>query len=542
MALEITKLELKTALGQIACHVGDFDGNHERIMKAALATDADLLLLPELCVCGYPPEDLLAYDEFIAMCAWSARRTIKALAAQAPQALHVTLGFPKKDQGQLYNVIQVVHNGKVIAEHKKTHLPNYGVFDEKRYFQAGAKPGFFAVKKQRVALGICHDLWNEQFHDQIKQLSPQLVMIANASPFYLGVQAEREKLTTSLSDKANCDVAYVNRVGGQDEHVFDGGSHYVSNARVTYRAAQFTEQVAVVSPGRIAKQPNEIETIRQALTMGVKDYIAASACTSVFIGLSGGIDSAVVLCIAVEALGANNVKAVLMPSRYTAQMSNDDAIALTRNLDVEHTVIDIQPCIDMLVSAMQSVLTDNLADVALENLQSRMRGLILMGLANHAQGLVLTTSNKSELATGYSTLYGDTAGAFDVLKDVSKSRVYELAKNINQDQEIIPTRIIQRQPTAELREEQLDSDNLPSYAHIDGMLDAIVENLYSPKLASEKFGLADTMTFTKLLTQNEFKRRQVPIGPTLTKRAFGKNWRMPVANYFSFSYSLEDDR
>ncbi len=534
-------MDLKIALGQIACHVGDFEGNHDKIIQAALSTSADLLILPELCVCGYPPEDLLAYDQFIAVCQQSVDRLIQTLADQAPKDLYVTLGYPEAHQGKLFNVMHVICNGKSVAKHRKNHLPNYGVFDEKRYFSAGCEPAVFNLKDQRVALGICHDLWNEQFHNQIVDLHPQLVVIANASPFYLGVQQDRENLTTALSVEAGCDIVYVNRVGGQDEHVFDGGSHYVSNAQVKYRLPMFTEQVAMTSEAMLAKIPTEIELIYRALVAGVKDYVAASKCKIVFVGLSGGIDSAVVLCIVAEALKVQNVRAVLMPSRYTSQMSNDDAKKLADNLSIEYLIVDIQPSVDTTIASLCDTMKRGIADIAMENLQSRMRGLLLMSLANDAQGLVLTTSNKSELATGYSTLYGDTAGAFDVLKDVSKSRVYELAEFINQNKEIIPERIISRPPTAELREAQLDSDTLPSYDHIDGMLEAIVENLQSPRLASAKFGLSDTLTFTKLLTINEFKRRQAPIGPTLTKRAFGKNWRMPVANYFSFSHSLEDD-
>ena len=535
---------IRVALAQMCCLVGDLTGNVRRLVTTAKAVSAntDLLLTPELCVCGYPPEDLLAYDDFIVACEKAVASTIKQVTDHAGPNFHMTLSFPKQLDGQLYNVVQVVNQGRVVAEHRKIHLPNYGVFDEKRYFAEGTELTTFKLQDCKVALAICHDIWAEDFLDRVKVAAPNLLAVVNASPFYLDMQQQRERITTRLSE-TGCAVAYVNHVGAQDEHIFDGGSHYAQAGTVVSRLPMFEESTAIVPDGMgVTALPDEISQIAQALTLGVKAYVDAADGRPVFVGVSGGIDSAVVLCVAVAALGSADVIAVLMPTPITASISIEDGMQLANNLGVKPLNLPITDIYTTNVDQLRSVLGREPSSVALENLQSRIRGTMLMALANDAGGLVLTTGNKNEMATGYATLYGDMAGAFDVLKDVSKQRVYALARHWNKGQEIIPARILSRPPTAELREGQLDSDSLPDYAKLDLMLERIVEGLENPKEVARDLGGPDTLRFTELLERNEFKRRQAPIGPTITHRAFGKGWRMPIANRFSFTEFNSDDQ
>ena len=527
---------LAIRVAQVPFIVGDLDGNVERIVGLAKGSaDVDMLVTPELSICGYPPEDLMAYEEFVMACSTAASKTAEKIAALNLERLHVTIGFPKLIDGKVCNVAQVINNGNVVASHIKNHLPNYGVFDEKRYFKPGSDIGQFTLKGNKIALAICHDIWVDGFAARIRKLGVDLLVVMNASPFYLGVQAEREAATTKISS-AGCDVVYVNMVGAQDEHVFDGGSHYASHGKVAQRLPFCASQAELLSgEGEVCGLPGEIEQVEMALECCVRSYVDASLANSVFVGVSGGIDSAVVLCVAAKALGADKVAAVAMPSRYSSKISSDDAKRLADNLGVTFMEIPIESALKAILESLENSLGRSLAPVAVENIQSRIRGMFLMALANDAEGLVLTTGNKSEMSTGYATLYGDMAGAFDVLKDLSKKRVYELAAHINKNGEVIPERIIKRPPTAELRENQLDSDSLPEYDRLDAILVRVVENLQSPAEVAMELGADDTLLFTKLLEKSEFKRRQAPIGPTVTKRAFGKSWRMPVCNRFSFT-------
>ena len=526
----------RICLAQLGTCVGDFEGNLAQIVEAARAAgDADLLLTPEFGICGYPPEDLVAYPDFIAACASSLKRLTVELAELDKPKLHVVVGLPWREGEHNFNAAVVLNQGRIVARHDKNFLPNHGVFDEKRHFKPGGEIGTFELAGAKVALAICHDIWVAKFAERLAQHQADVLAVINASPFYLDVQADRERHTTALS-KVCPTVAYVNLVGAQDEHVYDGGSHVAVAGKVVQRLADFATKVeAHVAAATVTARLSEIELIERALVTGVAAYCERAGARHVFVGVSGGIDSAVVLWIAAQALGARNVTAVLLPSQITSAMSCEDARELSANLGVGCIEIPIKDAVATKVELLRTALGREPSAVALENLQSRIRGTLLMALANDAGGLVLTTGNKSEMATGYATLYGDMAGAFDVLKDLSKTRVYALARHCNRDSQLIPQRIIERPPTAELAEGQLDSDSLPDYAVLDGILEEVVEKLASPQQLAGSGALgAEVYRFVELLERNEFKRRQAPIGPNITRRSFGKSWRMPVSNRFSF--------
>ena len=526
---------LRICLAQLGTCVGDFDGNLAQIVDAAKqADDSDLLITPEFGICGYPPEDLIAYPDFLAACASSLTRLAHQLEQLEQPELHVIVGLPLREGGHIYNAAVVLNQGKVIARHNKIFLPNYGVFDEKRHFTPGEEVGTFTLKDCKVAMAVCHDIWEGEFAELIAKSNPDLLAVINASPFYLGIQEDRERGTVSLSKKGFA-VAYVNLVGAQDEHIYDGGSHIAIDGKVVHRLPDFAPKVEKFTRKSIvADRLDEVEQIQNALKVGLSTYCVRAKSNHAFVGVSGGVDSAVVLCMAAQALGAENVTAVLLPSKITSKMSGDDAELLASNLGVPSKEIPITEAFEALAKLLSTSLGREPSSLALENLQSRIRGNILMALANDAGGLVLTTGNKSEMATGYATLYGDMAGAYDVLKDLTKTRVYELARYCNRNKEVIPQRIIDRPPTAELREGQLDSDSLPDYPLLDSILESIVEGLSSPQQLARKGHKDEIFRFVELLERNEFKRRQAPLGPTITKRSFGKSWRMPVSNLFSF--------
>lgn len=525
---------LRICLAQLELAVGDFKGNQRRIIAALdAAPDADVVLTPEFSICGYPPEDLVAYPEFIA----AGEKALRAVAAhlRSRPGQHAVVGLPQARDGRLYNVAAVVNGGGVVCEHRKNHLPNYGVFDEKRYFADGEGVGAFELRGQKIALAVCHDIWVEGFASGVAAHRPAWLLALNASPFHLGVQTEREANSRRLS-RLGCDVAYVNKVGGQDEHVFDGGSHVARAGEIAARLPLFTEDVVTFEPAAAAvhEPPPAIGQVAAALQLGVRSYVEAAGAAKAFVGVSGGIDSAVVLALAARALGPERVVAVLLPAAVTAAMSVEDGEALAANLGVQCMRLPIAGVVAAFGERLAEALGREPAAAAVENLQARARGSMLMALANDAGGLVLTTGNKSEMATGFATLYGDMAGAFDVLKDIAKGQVYELAAWLNREAEVIPARVISRPPTAELRENQLDSDSLPDYPALDAMLAHVVEELGAPRELRARHGEAEVRRFVQLLQGSEFKRRQAPIGPTVTKRAFGKGWRMPVANRFAF--------
>ena len=520
------------SLAQLPCIVGDMAGNVDRIMQAVRDCDpgSDLLLTPELSICGYPPEDLLGYRDFLAGCE-SAAADLAALAGRQRPDLHVMFGLPVLRSGRLFNSLRIVRAGRTVAEADKISLPNYGVFDEARYFTPGSEPLILEVEEAMVAVAICHDVWDPQFVQMLAGQRIDLLCVANASPFYLDKQAERERVTARAAGQLGCAVAYANYAGAQDEHIYDGGSHYLAPAGLSLRLGCEPGLASSSAPGRLAALAEPAVQLLSALVAGTRRYVGDSL--PALIGISGGIDSAVTACIAVRAFGAENVLGVLMPSRHTAAVSIEGARSLAANLGIELREIDIEPAVQPIAAGLQSALGCDPAPVALENLQARIRALLLLGLANHHGSMVLTTGNKSEMATGFTTIYGDMAGAYAVLKDVSKTRVYELARLCNRQRQLIPDSIITRPPTAELRPGQLDEDSLPPYDQIDELLARIVEELASPASIAgiEPPVVAD---FLGRLRASEFKRRQAPVGPTVTRRAFGKDWRMPISNSFSF--------
>ena len=534
-------IKLNLCFVQESFQVGDLSTNVSKILDSIKQfADADVIITPEFSLCGYPPEDLVAYPEFILACKKALEQLQSELAKLNNENLHVIVSLPQLIKEEIFNTAVVLNLDKVVALHLKNNLPNYGVFDEKRYFAAGNDIATFKVKDNVIALAVCHDIWVNDYKDKLKKINPDLLIAVNASPFYLQVEKDRLVHTTKIS-KDICDVAYVNMCGAQDEHIFDGGSHYVQNGKAIFQLPQFTQVSSMVTNDYHKTSLSTIEQITKALILGIKSYVTNSSAKRVFVGVSGGIDSAVVLALAQQALGSENVTAVSLPSKITSQMSNDDAKQLADNLNIEYLLIEINDIFTTTLTNLENKLARKLNEVAFENLQSRIRSNILMALANDASGLVLTTGNKSEMATGYATLYGDMAGAFDVLKDINKQRVYELANYLNQETEVIPKRIIEREPTAELQENQFDSDSLPDYSILDKLLEEIVEDLNGPNKLLDKFKRDDILRFVDLLEASEFKRRQAPIGPTITKRAFGKSWRMPVSNKFSFKPYLDEE-
>lgn len=533
------------ALAQINPVVGDIPGNTERVLagvEQARSAGACVVLFPELVLTGYPPEDLLLRPSL-------QQRIEQALARIAAVAtdIYVVVGYPIQRNDQLFNAAGVFFAGKQLAEYHKQCLPNYRVFDEKRYFSAGNAPCIFSVDGVSIALAICEDVWCVEPAIQAQQAGAQLLLVLNASPFHVDKQYERENILLERVRETALPIVYCNAVGGQDELVFDGGSCVVSTTgEVVARAAFFQEeylQIAVTvtdtSVQLLAEKipsaiPETDATIYQALVCGVRDYVNKNGFRGVVLGLSGGIDSALTLAIAVDALGAERVEAVMMPYHYTASISVEDAEAQARTLGVKFSIIPIESA----VQSFSAMLSDRFAieaasahDTTEQNLQARCRGVTLMALSNRNGSLVLTTGNKSEVAVGYCTLYGDMAGGFDVLKDVLKTRVYALCRYRNALSPVIPQRVIDRPPSAELAPNQTDQDNLPPYDVLDAILQRYVENDESAeKIIAAGFAAADVQRVIRLVDLNEYKRRQAAIGPRVTQRGFGRDRRYPITN------------
>ncbi|QGU33563.1 NAD+ synthase [Thermochromatium tepidum] len=523
--------------------VGDVAGNTERLISAAQQARVqgiDLLLCPELVLTGYPPEDLLLRPEFIARV-----ETAVARLQSEVRGLTLVLGYPRASVGGLFNVAGVIRDGALIAEYAKQHLPNYSVFDEKRYFQPGATAVLFEHLGLRFGLSICEDIWWEGPTREAAAAGAQVLLNLNASPFHAGKIAERESLVTQRARTHGLTILYANLVGGQDELVFDGASFVVApDGRITHRARAFTETTLALEldadgvPNTadaepLADWPGEEETIYEALVLGVRDYVQKNGFDGAVLGLSGGIDSALTLTVAVDALGAERVEAVLMPSRYTASMSIEDALEQTRRLGVASRIIPIEPAFRTFLDLLEPVFAGQPADVTEENIQARCRGLILMAISNKSGRILLTTGNKSEMAVGYATLYGDMAGGFAPLKDVPKTLVYRLAGYRNGCAPVIPERVIARPPSAELRPNQTDQDSLPPYDLLDAILkhyieddegvDAIVARGYPPDVVRR---------VARLVDRNEYKRRQAPPGVRISRRSFGRDRRYPITSGF----------
>lgn len=544
---------MRVALGQFNTVVGDLAGNAEKmrqIYAQAVEADVDLLAFPELAICGYPPEDLLYKQHFLRDCSL----TLEKLAADCTDKT-IIVGFAEGKGKKSYNSAAVLQGGKVHKIYRKGMLPNYGVFDERRYFHPGAEPLVINVEGLNIAITICFDIWNIRWLRNFLADTDGVQMILNisASPFHTGKILTREKVINACAKELNCAVAYCNLVGGQDELIFDGRSMFVdSTGRIVAKAKAFDEDlfIADVVPAvnetvqiepmqPAAQQPiDPVDEIYQALVLGTTDYTRKNGFKKVLLGLSGGIDSSVTAAIAVAALGSENVVGISMPSEFNSPETISDAEKLAKNLGIEFHTIPIGPTLAQFHELLQTVEGWNDEGIAYENLQARIRGCILMSLSNRFGSLVLTTGNKSETAVGYSTLYGDTAGGFGIIKDVPKTTVYQLAKHINNisGRQVIPEDVITRPPSAELKPDQKDSDSLPDYDLLDRILKGYIEEDKSvTELITQ--GLPEDVVnkVVRMVDRNEYKRRLSPPGIKITPKAFGKDRRLPITNRYSHS-------
>ncbi len=529
---------LKIALAQINPLVGGIDVNKTKIIKTAQqARDkeaADLVVFPELCITGYPPEDLLLRPDFIKQ----ANQAVLDI-AQAVQGVDIILGFPEQVGKKLYNSAAVLRDGKIHSLYRKNRLPNFGVFDEKRYFKSSDQICLFKVKETSIAITICEDIWQSGLIEKNKKAGAEIIITLNASPFYAGKIHLREDIVCQQAKVSKLPLVYVNTVGGQDELIFDGASFVVdAQGEVIYRAREFEEQLSVVEfngnvPVKNICAPlyNVISSEYKALVLGVRDYVHKNGFQGALLGLSGGIDSALVLAIAVDALGADQVEAVLMPSKYTQDMSNEDAILEAEALAVKYHTIPIEPAVTAFTRMLRDVFSGTKKDTTEENIQARCRGVLLMALSNKQGKLLLTTGNKSEMSVGYATLYGDMAGGFAPIKDVPKLLVYQLAEYRNTLSPVIPQRVITRPPSAELAPDQIDEDSLPPYSILDPILEMYVEQDKSAEeIQSAGYQLKDINRAIALVDRNEYKRRQAPPGIRITPRAFGRDRRYPITS------------
>ncbi|MGD9952453.1 MAG: NAD+ synthase [Burkholderiales bacterium] len=528
------------AAAQMNCTVGDLPGNAARILEhaeRARAAGADLLLTPELSLCGYPPEDLVLRGGFLADC----REALERLAGQL-RGPDVVVGFPERSaDGRRYNAAALIRGGRIAAVARKRELPNYDVFDEKRYFDAGEAPCVFELKGVRFGLAICEDVWFARVPQAAQAAGAQAILSINASPYHKRKQATRHGIFRDWVRRTGLPLVAVNLVGGQDELVFDGASFVLDTRGEVLRQAPFFEESlelfefdgAAPRPGAVSPElPLEAEIYR-ALVVGTRDYVDKNGFPGALVGLSGGVDSALTLAVACDALGAARVRAVMMPSRYTRQMSLDDAAEMARRVGVRYDVVPIQPVFESFLAALGPLFEGRPADVAEENLQARVRGTLLMGLSNKFGSLVLTTGNKSEMAVGYATLYGDMAGGYAVIKDLTKTLVWRLARYRNTLGAVIPENIITRAPSAELRADQTDQDSLPPYDVLDGILEAYLEQNLSPReIVALGFAAAEVSRVVDLVRKSEYKRRQAPPGVRITLRGFGKDWRYPITSKY----------
>ena len=533
-------MTLRIAIAQLNLAVGDLAGNAKRILAAAdeaVASGADLLLTPELALCGYPPEDLLLRPDFYRACA----RELMALTQRLP--LPAIVGHPLAVDGRHYNAASLIDGGKINATCRKTKLPNYQVFDEQRYFDCGAGSTVVDIKGVRVGIAICEDIWHPGVAEAARKAGAELLLSLNASPLHLNKQGMRHEVVRTRSLATGMPIVFANLVGGQDELIFDGASFAFSGeGQLTHQLPAFAETVAVLEfadgrliPGEIAAGLSDEAEVYAALQMGVRDYIGKNGFPGVIIGLSGGMDSALTLAIAVDALGADKVRCVMMPSPYTAQMSLDDSREMVRRLGVQYDEIAIGPLMDLygvsLAPTLDALGPKPAWDTTDENLQARIRGMLLMALSNRTGRIVLTTGNKSEMAVGYATLYGDMAGGFAVIKDVFKTFVYRLAHYRNSVSEVIPHNIISRPPSAELKPGQTDQDSLPTYEVLDAIIEAYMELDESPRqIIARGFSPEEVKKVVGMLKKNEYKRRQSPVGIRVSQRGFGKDWRYPITS------------
>ncbi|HYQ99590.1 MAG TPA: NAD+ synthase [Casimicrobiaceae bacterium] len=525
------------AVAQLDQVIGDLPCNAAAILRAAgeaKRAGARLVVTPELSLPGYPPEDLLLRPAFVDACA----RELKALAG-AVAGTTVLVGFPERAGGKCYNALAVIADGRVARTYRKQYLPNYTVFDEERYFEPGDAPCVIDVDGLACGVIICEDVWYPGPARQAREAGARLLVVANGSPYHTRQQALRRERVGARGRETGLPIVYVNRVGGQDELVFDGASFVTgSGGEVVQQLPAWHEAVALVrieegvpKPVRGALDARLEAHVYAALVMGVRDYVRKNRFPGVLLGLSGGVDSALVLAVAVDALGRDAVRAVMLPSPYTRPMSLEDARTMAGTLGVRYDEIPIEPVFGAFLETLAPELRDLPPDATEENIQARIRGTMLMALSNKFGSIVLTTGNKSEMAVGYATLYGDMAGGFAVLKDISKTMVYRLCRYRNALGRVIPERIITRAPSAELRADQLDQDSLPPYDALDGILEAYVEQDRSPaEIVAQGFAPADVAKVVRLIKVSEYKRRQAAVGIRVTPRGFGKDWRYPITS------------
>jgi NAD+ synthase (glutamine-hydrolysing) len=531
---------MKLALAQLNLIVGDIPGNAKKISEAATsahACGADLLITPELSICGYPPEDLLLRPAFLNAC----EAAVESLASSLP--LPTIIGTPWRKPAGLVNGAALLRGGKIELVYGKHELPNYAVFDEKRYFLADIAPQVFEIAGVKLGLLICEDIWFDRAAAQSKAAGAEAFIIINGSPYNTNQHAARKEVLGARATENNTPLVYVNCVGGQDELVFDGGSLVMNAAgEIVQQLPVFSECLAIaeieknfgkVTPKtvRFAPQVSTVAHVYAALVLGVRDYINKNGFPGIVLGLSGGIDSAVVLTIAVDALGKDRVRCVMLPSKFNASISLEDARWMAGNASVRYDEIDIEPMYEAFEAALVQQFAGYPIDASEENLQSRIRGTVLMAISNKTGNLVLTTGNKSEMSTGYCTLYGDMAGGFGVLKDCDKELVYAMANYRNTLGRMIPERVITRAPSAELRHDQKDQDSLPPYEDLDRIMELYVEQNKSPEeIVALGNKPEDVKKVVRLIKINEYKRRQAPTGPRITPRGYGRDWRYPITS------------
>ena len=516
--------------------------------KRAHAAGASVMLSPELALTGYSPEDLLHDPSFVS----DAHAELARLAKESPPELAALVGAPWRENDSLYNAAALIRGGTIEAVYRKNRLPNYSVFDERRHFNAGDDaPMTFDANGTTFAAQICHDIWSDAQAERVKQTGAQVVLCPNASPFYWGKHATRIAAASRFAKQSGAAVVYAHGVGGQDELVFDGASFAVnSDGKLIAQLPFFaeTEENIFVNESEnesglqgesesqsglntVASEPSENDSLESAIVMALRDFARKNNFSGALLGLSGGVDSALAAALAAKALGGENLTCVMMPSRHTSRMSLEDAAAVAKNLGAEYFQLPIDPIVDSFARSLSPKLKQRDGDVTMENIQSRARGVLLMALANNGGRLLLATGNKSEFACGYATLYGDMCGGFAPLKDLTKTKVWELAKHCNRGGDVIPARVITRPPTAELRDNQTDQDTLPPYAELDAALETHLNGADAGEMES-RWGTDFLSRFHNLLRGGEHKRRQAAVGPKLTERAFGRDWRMPVANRY----------
>lgn len=540
------KNKISIVLAQLDLAVGDISGNTKLIIdsceKAKNQHNADLIIFPELSISGYPPEDLLLHSGF-------KRRINDALNSIKDEVAGISalIGFPDYNDDSIYNACAVFRDKEEIVKYRKEALPNYSVFDEKRYFTSDEQPTVFELKGKKIGINICEDIWHKSAAMKAKESGADLIIVINGSPYEKDGQSKRENIVKQRALQTDLPIVYLNMIGGQDELVFDGASFVMSkNGEIKYRATSFEESMdlfefdlinneCVPIKSNISSKLSVAESVYKALVRGTKDYIEKHKFSGVVMGLSGGIDSALTLSIACDAIGSNKVRAVMMPYLFTSAMSLEDAQCQADTLNIKYDILPISSLYDSTVDLLQPIFLNSEKDSTEENIQSRARGLLLMAISNKTGSMLLTTGNKSEMAVGYATLYGDMAGGFAPIKDCTKTMVKKLAKYRNTISDVIPNRVIEREPSAELRENQHDSDSLPPYDVLDPILEAFIEEDLSVEEIVERGFERETVTsILEMVKRNEYKRRQAPPGVRISNRAFGRDWRYPITSGYTF--------